>query len=75
MILPNKHVKQEEALIGVGGILLEQIALEGDFSILWDKVKNIPNVATFERFVLSLDLLFTLGLISLNNNRIVRTDP
>jgi hypothetical protein len=72
MILPNKYTREDEALIGVGAVLLKHLASRISLSSLWEKVKDQDNIGNFERFILSLDLLFILGLISIENNEITR---
>lgn len=74
MIMPTKYLKEDSALIGVGGILLRHIDNKKNLSSLWDEVKTVPSVATFERFVLALDFLYLLGLIDIENNEIKRVD-
>lgn len=70
MILPNKHIREEEALIGVGAILLKKISSSVLLSELWEQVKEISNIGNYERFILGLDLLFLLGLIKIEDNHI-----
>jgi len=70
MILPNKHIREEEALIGVGAILLTKISSSVLLSELWEQVKEISNIGNYERFILGLDLLFLLGLIKIEDNHI-----
>lgn len=70
MILPNKHIREEEALIGVGAILLKKISSPILLSKLWEQVKDISNVGNYERFILGLDLLFLLGLVKMEDNHI-----
>ena len=70
MILPNKHLREEEALIGVGAILLTKISSSVLLSELWEQVKEISNIGNYERFILGLDLLFLLGLIKIEDNHI-----
>ena len=70
MILPNKHIREEEALIGVGAILLTRISSSVLLSELWEQVKEISNIGNYERFILGLDLLFLLGLIKIEDNHI-----
>ena len=72
MILPNKYLREHEALIGVGSVLLKQLSAEKTLSSLWEEVKEISNVGNFERFVLGLDLLFVLGLIEARSDKIVK---
>lgn len=74
MILPNKYLTENEALIGVGSILLGKLSTAKTLSNLWEEVKDISNVGNFERFILGLDLLFVLSLIELKNSKIVKTE-
>lgn len=72
MILPNKYLREHEALIGVGSLLLKHLTVEKTLSSLWDEVKSASNIGNFERFVLGLDLLFLLGLVETRSDKIVR---
>lgn len=72
MIIPTKYIKENEALIGVGATLLQYLDDKNNISRLWENVKNIESVGTYERFVLALDFLYLLGLIDLHRNEIVR---
>lgn len=73
MILPSKHIKLSNSLLNVGAILLNQIDRRYTVTLLWDKAKGHPEVMTFERFTLGLDLLHMLGLIDFEEGLIVRT--
>jgi hypothetical protein len=72
MILPTKYLKEHESLIGVGAILLRQLSIPKTLSNLWEETKHLSNVGTYERFVLGLDLLFVLGLIEVNGEKIIK---
>lgn len=72
MIIPSKHLKESEALIGVGSTLLSQLSSDRSLSELWENVKGVSNIGNFERFVLGLDLLFVLGLIELKADRVIK---
>ena len=63
MILPSKHIRLENSLIGVGAEIIKRVNSPQTVSQLWYDVRNLPGVRTFERFTLSLDLLFALRLI------------
>ena len=65
MILPTKHISTSHSLLGVGAIILEQLYQPKTVSSLWNAVATIPEVATFERFVLTLDLLYAIGAIEM----------
>ncbi len=74
MILPTKYIREEESLMGLGCVILEKITFYSDLSTLWESVKNDKNFGTFERFILTLDLLFIMGLIEFDNNKIKRVE-
>lgn len=75
MILPTKHIAQNEALLGVGATILARLNAPRTVSSLWDELRSEPNVGTFERFVLASNLLFLIGAIDMNDNFIVRVAP
>ena len=68
MILPNKHLSGGESLIGVGALLLMQLAKPMTVSGLWSKVKERPEVGSFERFTLTLDFLFMVGAVGFEDD-------
>ena len=69
MILPNKHVRTERALIGVGAEVLETLHEPMTVSRLWDEVRQRRSVASpnapidYNWFILALDLLFAMGTL------------
>jgi len=71
MILPGKHIKLSKSILNVGSILLEDINNRQTVSLLWDKIRIHPEIQTFERFTLGLDLLFTLGIIDVNEQGMI----
>jgi len=73
MILPTKHIKLHNCILNLGAVLLENITGKQTVTLLWEKTKGFQEVKTFERFTLGLDLLFTLGLIDLQDGIIVRS--
>jgi len=75
MILPTKHIPQNEALIGVSATLLAHLNAPRTVSGLWESLRTEPNVGTFERFVLATNLLFLIGAIDIKDGLIVRTAP
>ena len=72
MILPSKHISQDQALIGIGAILLKEIDQPQTVTSLWEAVREEDAIGTFERFVLALDMLHIIGAINLENGLIVR---
>ncbi len=72
MILPSKHISEDQALIGVGAVVLRNLERPQTVPSLWDKVRDDRAVGTYERFVLALDLLHITGVISLTQGMIRR---
>ena len=77
MILPTKGIVPRQALISIGADVLRLLSEVKTVSRLWDEFKrdgqgrNVP----FDWFVLSLDLLFLVGAIELDRDRIRRCTP
>ena len=62
-ILPTKHVPARQSLIGLGGLVLSHLEMESTLSELWEQMRVLPEVGTFTRLVLALDLLFAMGIV------------
>lgn len=72
LILPTKHVSTNYSLLGVGAKILEQLYQPRTVSSLWSAVATMPEVSTFERFVLTLDLLYAIGAIEMETGLLRR---
>ncbi|MBD3352909.1 MAG: hypothetical protein GF364_15615 [Candidatus Lokiarchaeota archaeon] len=72
MILPTKHLKLSSSLLNVGAILIRQMDDTQTVSLLWDKSRILPEIRSFERFTLGLDLLYSMGLIDFEDGLIKR---
>ena len=71
MILPTKHIRISESLIGLGGYLLSIIKKPLTIDQIWmtyEKTNNkrFPAYHTFDNVILALDLLFIMGIIDIN---------
>ena len=88
MILPSKHLREDQALISIGAELLKQLDEPKTISRLWDDLQrtrergsigqsttNQPAAIHFDWFILALDLLYLLGAIQLRRGRIHRGAP
>ena len=60
-----------EVYLGVGTVLLESINDRRTVSQLWDAVRGRPEIGTFGRFVLGLDMLFIFGLIDIGDDGVI----
>jgi hypothetical protein len=74
MILPTKHITTNQALIGAGAIILQELRRPISVSSLWEIVREAASVGTYERFVLALDMLHIVGAVQLDNNMIRRAE-
>lgn len=72
MILPTKHIKLENSLIGVSAELLKRLSIGRTVTSLWNEVKTVPGMQTYERFTLALDLLYTVGAVHLRDGLLRR---
>jgi len=82
MILPTKHLSQERALLTVGARLLTHLAQPRTVSSLWEEITRsvIPAESKkpalhYDAYVLTLDLLFLMGAIELQDGLISRKLP
>jgi hypothetical protein len=74
MILPTKHINLQNSLLSTGAVLLDNIVKGQTVSLLWERVRSWPEINTFERFTLGLDLLYTFGLVEVREGIIVRKE-
>jgi len=72
MILPTKHIKLSNSLLSLGAVLLNNLNDRHTVTLLWDKTRILPEVKTFEKFTLGLDLLFLLDLAEFQEGLIVK---
>ncbi|WP_066973097.1 ABC-three component system middle component 6 [Methanobrevibacter filiformis] len=68
MIMPNKYLTEKETLIGAGAVVIKNCSSKRSLSKLWDEVKDNDSIYNFERFVLTLDMLFILGVLDFDEN-------
>lgn len=72
MILPSKHLEVSRSLLGIGGAVLQRLHKPRSVTALWEELQQVPEVGTFERFTLSLDLLYAVGAIHLTQDGLLR---
>jgi hypothetical protein len=71
VILPGKHLRQDRALLGVGGEILACLDEDRTVSELWECVRNqraqiaVTTPLSFDWFVLSLSFLYTISAVEL----------
>jgi hypothetical protein len=67
VILPSKHLSISKCLLSSGATILEELKVPNTISSLWEKVRILPEITTFERFVFALTLLYSLDVIDLSD--------
>jgi hypothetical protein len=75
MILPTKHIPLGHSLLGAGARLLEHLAVPRTVSSLWERVRRTPEVGSFPRFILVLDLLYAMDAVELADGFVRRREP
>lgn len=79
MILPGKHIRQDRALISVGGDILSVLEDQSTVSDVWEKVRTLraerenASPIPFDWFVLALSLLYAISAIDLNGDQLRRS--
>ncbi len=73
MLLPDKHISFAESLIGLGAFILESLRLPQDVDALWrlfekSRGKDYPAYHSFDNLVLTVDVLFAIGAINLDED-------
>ena len=71
MILPDKHARLSSSFLGAGATLLELLGGGRTVSGLWTLARQQGDIRTFERFTLTLDMLYALGLVEFGQDGLV----
>jgi hypothetical protein len=74
VILPTKHVSPSRSLLGLGALVVTHLDRPCTVSALWERVRGLPEIATFERFVLALDLVYIMGVVDIEDG-VLRRQP
>jgi hypothetical protein len=72
MILPNKYITLHYSLLNCGRVILSKLKDSDTVSSLRERTKDIEILHNYEKFILSLDLLYIIGAIDFRDGLIVR---
>lgn len=78
MLLPDKHIKLSESLLGLGSFLLGILRQPRTVDDVWSEYRKArengfyPAHHTFENVVLALDVLFAIKAIDVTDNGLIR---
>lgn len=67
IILPDKTIRLEYSVIGIGAIILQNMSTTDSVSSLWERVKVRDEINTYEKYISGLILLFSIGVIVYNS--------
>jgi hypothetical protein len=74
MLLPDKHIKISESILGFGSFVLEYLSRSRTVDEIWEKYQNAkksetyPSSHSFSNLILCLCFLYSIGTIQLNND-------
>jgi len=72
MIMPKKHITLSESYLGLGAYVLDVLSAPMTVDSCWSKILSYINKGkiskkhSFNNFILTLDLLYALSAIDLN---------
>lgn len=72
MILPTKYLNERDSLFGLGGLVLLYLTKPSTITSLWEKVRSVHEIGNFERFILTLDFLFLVDAIKMDDGFLKR---
>ena len=72
MIYPNKTIELKYTLLGVGSLIIAELHTPQTISSLWENVRTREEIGSFEKYVLTLDFLYLLGLVKMDDGIIRR---
>jgi hypothetical protein len=74
IIFPSKHVSLYDSILGLSGVLIGLIDKPISVNDLWFKfgtinnTKNCPSYHNHQNFILALDILFSFGAVTIDDN-------
>ena len=78
MLLPDKHIRMSESLLGLGSFLIGTLYQPRTVDEIWfiyrkaRELGDFPAHHTFENVVLALDVLFSINAIKLDNDGLIK---
>jgi hypothetical protein len=74
MILPNKNIYLRNSILGLGAIILEKFHRGDTVSSLWERVSNDTEINTFEKYILTLDFLYVIKAVNIQEGILIQND-
>lgn len=74
MLLPDKHIRFSESLLGLGAFVLEEIETTKNLDTLWIALRKamatdqMPATHSIDNLVLAIDMLYGIGALQLSDD-------
>lgn len=68
MLMPGKHLRQQDSVIYLAGFALSQLNQPMSVSELWEVFRRHNDGATFERYTLAMGLLHMMELVAFSDD-------
>ena len=74
MILPDRNIAPDRALLTIGGIIFDRLSEPMTVSGLWDEIRELhqKRPISYVWFLLSVDLLFVMNLVWFDQDGLLR---
>ena len=74
MILPDRNIAPDRALLTIGGMIFDRLSEPMTVSRLWDDIRELHHnrPISYVWFLLSVDLLFILNLVWFDQDGLLR---
>ena len=78
MVFPDKHIGFSESLLGLGSLVLDSLSTPKSIDSLWQELKRVQQQDhlfvshNFENLVLAVDVLFAIGLLTMNTSGLLQ---
>ena len=72
MILPTKHISVAQSYLGLGAHVLAHMERPLTLTRLWERVRQSAAPSNYERFLLTLDLLYSIDAIEMDDGLLRR---
>lgn len=74
MILPDRTIPPDRALLTISGMIFDRLAQPATVSRLWDDIRELhrSRPISYVWFLLSVDLLFLLNLVWFDQDGLLR---
>ena len=75
MIHPTKHIPVDQTLLDAGAVIFSELSQPHTVTGLWEAVRKVKSIGTFERFILTLTMLYSLQVVQFEGGLVIRKTP